>query len=114
MGECCCYVAAFLLPSPIARCLTDAGWAFFSLARLPDKLIVVLETEFDARHTEIYLGMDVWRGEGVKFTVIRDPSCQIELISAQLYGHEAAKLEGVLASAGFKDVEVFVLSASDA
>lgn len=106
------YVAAFLLPTPMTKRLTDAGWEFESSVRLPESLIAVLEDEFYVCHTDTYLGMDVFEGEGVKFTIIRDSSGRIEHIAAQLRGLNPKELSAKLASARFRNIEVFVPSLS--
>lgn len=106
------YVAAFLLPMPVTKHLTDIGWEFESTARLPDNLIAVLQNVFEVRAVDAYLGMDVLEGPGIKFTAIRDALGKIENISAQLRGRKPEELRTTLASVGLKDIEVFVPSAT--
>lgn len=108
------YVAAFLLPTPVTKRLTDIGWEFESPVRLPENLIAVLEDAFGVRPVKAYLGMDVLEGEGLKFTAIRDSAGRIENISAQLRGREPNELCATLASVGLGNIEVFVPSVSDA
>ncbi len=106
------YVAAFLLPSPVKKRLTDAGWEFESSARLPESLIAVLEDAFYVHHSDAYLGLDVFEGEGIKFTIVRDSSGRIEHIAAQLRGLNPKELSTKLAFARLTNIEIFVPSFS--
>ena len=104
------YVAAFLLPSPVKKMLTNFGWEFESRARLPEQTIDALRSEFGVHHTESYLGMDVWEADGLKATVLRDESGGIEEIFVQLRSRKPDELRGALKAAGLESVEVFLPS----
>lgn len=104
------YIAAFLLPTPVEKHLTDVGWEFDSPTFLPESLIFVLIKAFAVRPAESYLGIDVFEGDGLKLSVLRDSAGQIQNIYAQLRGTEPDKLRAALISAGLSDVQVFVPS----
>lgn len=105
------YTAAFLLPTPVEKDLTDAGWEFASQARLPEQLLSVLIKAFAVRARECYLDMDVFEGQGLKITAVRDAVGQIENVAVQLRGTKADELRAALISAGLGEIEVFVPSA---
>lgn len=102
------YLAAFLLPIPVTKCLTDVGWEFESTARLPENLITALQGAFDIHANESYLGMDVFEGSGLKLTAARDSEGRIENIFVQLSYRKPEELRAALVSAEFNNVEVFV------
>lgn len=102
------YVAAFLLPSPVKKILTDFGWEFESPEHLPEQTIEALRSALGVRHTETYLGMDVWETDGVKATIVRDESGSIEEVSVQLYSRKPDDLRLALHAAGLDNIEVFV------
>ena len=104
------YVAAFLLPTPVAKRLSEIGWEFESPIRLPERLIAVLKEAFDVSSADAYLGMDVLQGHGLKMTALRDTEGKIEHIFVQLRGRKPEELRNVLASAGLSQVDVFVPS----
>jgi hypothetical protein len=108
------YLAAFLLPTPVTKCLTAIGWEFESAGRLPEDLIVALQGVFDIHATKTYLGMDVFEGNGLKLTASRDAEGRIESIFVQLRDRRPDELRIALAAAGFNKVEVFVPEAQGA
>jgi hypothetical protein len=104
------YIAAFLLPSSVTKRLTEDGWEFASPTRLPESLLDVLTSTFELRYVETYLGLDVFQGDGLKITVARDSSGEIENVFVQLRGRSPAELRSCVADARLDGVEVFVPS----
>lgn len=102
------YVAAFLLPSPVEKHLTDYGWEFESSERLPEQTVEALRSGMGVRHTETYLGVDVWEGDGLKASVSRDAAGTIEEVYVQLFSRRPEELRGALHAAGLDSIEVFV------
>jgi hypothetical protein len=108
MGQ--AYIAAFLLPLPVTKDLTDDGWEFTSPRRLAEPVLEVLRRAFQAHHTETYPGFDVFEGEGLKISAARDSSGEIESIFVQLRERRPAELRSCIAEAGLDDIEIFVPS----
>ncbi len=108
------YFAAFILPVPTAKLLTEIGWEFNSSARLAESVIADLQKTFCLQEKDDYSSMSVYEGEGVKLTAIRDSSGEIENISVQLRGRKPEELRAALASAGVGNVEVFSPTLSEA
>lgn len=102
------YVAAFLLPSPVEKHLTDYGWEFDSPKHLPERTIEALRSGLGVHHTETYLGMDVWEADGLKATVSRDAAGSIEEVFVQLFSRKPDELRDALQAAGLDSIEVFV------
>lgn len=102
------YVAIFLLPTHVTKRLESSGWEFESPARLPEELIKVLTHAYGLRFTKRYLGMEMFDGDSIQVTAIRDARGNIEHVSIQWRAQKADNVRAVLNSAGFQDVEVFV------
>lgn len=107
------YVAAFFLPISVTKRLSEIGWEFESSERLPEDLISVLESGLGLAHREKWAGIDVYEAEGLKATVIRDSSGQIEHVYFQLRSKTPADLCSALNESGRRDVELFVPSEAD-
>lgn len=97
------YKPVFLLPLGTDKRLGDCAWEFHSKKRLPRTLLLSLTHILHLNKKEIYLGMEVYEGEGIKMTAITDAR-GIEHIFFQIWSRRTEDIERALARDG---VEAF-------
>jgi hypothetical protein len=102
------YDAAFLIPTSAIPRLTDYGWEFESVERLPVDLISVLSKAMSLHRTESYLAMEVFEGKDIKLTSTLDAAGLIEHISVQIRGSSRDEILAALRKASGTGVRLFV------
>jgi hypothetical protein len=103
------YRAAFFIPRQAAKTLTDSGWEFHTVNRLPEEVVDFLTKDLGLIFAEQYLNMARYAKDDIKATVVRDANGNIEHVYFQLFGGGQNSLESVLRDAPLlNSVELFI------
>ena len=102
------YTAIFLIPNSVDRILGEDGWEFISNKRLSENLVVLLVNQFALTEDESYLGVTVYLGDHMKFSVIRDDAGLIEQISIQVHRGSSVDIAKEINELRLDCVELFI------
>ncbi|WP_174932222.1 hypothetical protein [Burkholderia lata] len=86
------YEAAFILPLPNEKWLTDDGWEFRTDTRLPDATRTFLTTTLGMQQLARYAGEQNYVSPDVEASILEDDSGAIELVHIKLYNMRAEQL----------------------
>ncbi len=79
------YEAIFIIPYNANKRLTDDGWEFDSLNKLPAEKIDKLITSLELKLIEKYEGVSVYSSNGIKVSVFHDSTGSIEYVFCQVF-----------------------------
>lgn len=103
------YTAAFVIPASANKSFDEYGWSFETEDRLHVEVLDALKTKFCLEETEMYLGIDAYKGNGVKVNVSYDEKLLIKEIFIQLWSLTSDQLKTCLADIS-SNVEIFIPS----
>lgn len=86
------YEAAFILPLPNEKRLTDDGWEFSADTRLPEATRIFLATTLGMQPLERFAGEQHFVSPEVDASALEDDSGAIELVHIKLYDMRAEHL----------------------
>ena len=102
------YKAVFLIPKNAKRVLGDDGWEFSSDTHLPKNIIDFVTSNLSLSFEESYLGIDSYKSNQMKASVIKNESLEIEHVYIQVFDENIKALsEGVQKSVFSCEAELF-------